>query len=334
MASSVRLIITAALLVGVAGCGGNDESATTSGGSSSSAGNEPITLSIGYTPIADEAVLKIASAQGIFEKHGLKVKYTAAAPGTALIAQLLNGQVDVGVGALTGVMAAVSQKIPVAAVSAVSRDYETEGQTAYATMVASDSGVSSFKDLEGKTVAVNSLQGIWEITTREAVAQDGGDPKKVKLTQITFGDQVAALRSGRVDAISTLQPVPTVLASQGYKRLGDAQAIAAGDPETVATVAFMTKAKIQKQPEAPKRWVAAIAEASEYANAHPDEVKKVIISESKAPAEAINEAPVPVFTPAIPRANVDVFSKLMVKYGGQKVPVTADQVLWDGVPGP
>lgn len=330
MASRARLLIAAALVMGITGCGG----ASTGGAASSkSAGDAPITLSIGYVPIADEAVLKVASAQGIFAKHGIKETYTTAAPGAALIAQLLNEQVDVGIGALTGVMAAVSQKIPVAAISGVSRDFEQDGQTAYATMVASDSGINSFKDLEGKTVAVNSLQGIWEITTREAVAKDGGDPKKVKLTQITFGDQVAALRSGRVDAISTLQPLPTVLAAQGYKRLGDAQSIAAGDPETVATVAFMTRAKIEGSPEAPKRWVAALTEASEYANAHPEEVRKMIISESKASAEVINKAPVPVYTPEIPRKDVDTFSKLMVKYGAQKVPVTAQQVLWAGTPG-
>lgn len=331
MASRARTLIAAALVVGITGCGG----ASTGGVASSSkpAGDATITLSIGYVPIADEAVLKVASAQGIFAKHGIKETYITAAPGAALIAQVLSKQVDVGIGALTGVMAAVSQNVPVAAISGVSRDYEQDGQTAYATMVASDSGINSFKDLEGKTVAVNSLQGIWEITTREAVAKDGGDPTKVKLTQIPFGDQLAALRSDRVDAISTLQPLPTVLAAQGYKRLGDAQSIAADDPETVATVAFMAREKIESSPEAPKRWVAALTEASEYANAHPEEVRKMIISESKASAEDINQAPVPVYTPEIPRKNVDLFSKLMVKYGAQKAPVTADQVLWAGTPG-
>jgi NitT/TauT family transport system substrate-binding protein len=316
----------------LAACGGDDDATSTSASGGTSA-EQPIKLSVGYVPVADEAILKLPIAQDTFKKHGIDLEFGKAAPtGAGQTAQLLNGQLDVGIGALTGVMAGVSQNIPVVTISAMTHDFEKGDQTAYATIARKGSGIESFKDLEGKTVAVNSLQGVWEIITREAVAKDGGDPKKVKLVVVPFADQVTALKSGRVDAITSAQPFIASLVAEGNKRLGDPQALASGDKESVATVAMMSKALVQKEPDAPTRWVAALTELADYANAHPDEVRKAIIAETKSPADVVNNAPVPAYSPAIPRSNVETFNDLMVKYGAQKKPVTADQVLWDAVP--
>lgn len=68
------------------------------------------------------------------------------------------------------------------------------------------------------------MKGNWEVALLEAVKLDGGDPTKVKRVAIPFPDQLAALRQGRVDAVSTFQSVAAQMEPAGFKYNGDPQA--------------------------------------------------------------------------------------------------------------
>ncbi len=247
MSSRFRLGTAASLLaivLTVAACGSDDGSsgsAASTSASSSDAKSEPISLAL--TPSSGAVCIRLADQRGLFKKNNVAIKYVPpAATGAAQIAQILNGQIDAGAGAYTGVIAAASNNLPVVITNAQDEDYSMDGQTAFATVVGKDSGITSFKQLEGKSVAVNSLQGNWEVSLKEAIAKDGGDPSKVKLVAIPFPDQVTALKSGRVDAISTLQPFIAQMTSQGYKSIGDPQAIGfGGKTDSVVDVMFVGK---------------------------------------------------------------------------------------------
>ena len=65
----------------------------------------------------------------------------------------------------------MGNNLPVVITNAQDEDYDKDGQTAFATVVGKDSGITSFKQLEGKSVAVNSLQGNWEVSLKEADRQ-------------------------------------------------------------------------------------------------------------------------------------------------------------------
>ncbi len=322
------VVASTAVAAGVAGCGSNGDVSTTQG-----TAGQLMTASVGYLPIADEAVVKIGDAHGIFEKHGLKLTYGNTAPtGTGVIAQLLNGQIDIGLFAFTSVMTAANSKIPIKVISGMSEDYKLNGATGIATLVPAESSITSFKQLAGKTVGVNSLQGVWEIITREAIAKAGGNPSEAKLVAIPFADQVAALQAGRVDAITSSQPFIGQLLAKGYKNLGDPQAIATDNQAPVIVAASMSAEKLTKDPQMAKAWVAGLSEAAKYANAHPDEVRKMIISETKASADVINSSPVPQYSAALSPQTVDAFNKLLVKYGIMKSDVPRDEVMWSGAP--
>jgi NitT/TauT family transport system substrate-binding protein len=337
MSARFRWIAVAAMLalaMAVASCGddGDDSGAATSGAGSREQMRE---VNIGYTPVGEQVLLKVAEQQGIFEKHGIKVTFLRAAPtGAGQIAQALNGQIDVGIASVTGVMNAAASNVPVHVVSALAKDFEKDGTTAYTTIVPGDSPVRRFKDLEGKALAVNSLKGNWEITAREAIAQDGGDPSKVKVVAIPFADQVAALKSGRVDAISTLQPFGSQLEASGFRNIGDAQAMAMGAPDSVASITFMAKKFTDENPEAAKGWVDALTEAAKFGNENPDVIRKVMIAETQLPADLINAVPIPSFTAAIGPDTIEAWNGLLVKHGVLKEPVPVENVLWSGAPAP
>lgn len=338
MSSRFRLGTAASLLaivLTVAACGSDDSSSGSAAStSSSSSGKKDATITLAFTPSSPGVCFKVSDERGLFKKQGITIKYGTAAPtGAAQIAQILNGQITAGQGAYTGVIAAVGNNLPVVITNAQDEDYDKDGQTAFATVVGKDSGITSFKQLEGKSVAVNSLQGNWEVSLKEAVAQDGGDPSKVKLVAVPFADQVTALKSGRVDAISTLQPFIAQLTAQGFKSIGDPQAIGfGGKKDSVVNVTFMAKKYVEANPDVVKGFVAALTEGNEWCNAHPDEMKKAIARITKAPQEVVDATPIPVYNSNLGPTTTDDWSKLMVKYGILKKAPATDQVQWSGAP--
>lgn len=303
MSTRSRLCMVSALVtvsLSVAGCGSassssaSSSSASSSSASGSSGGNTTITVAL--TPASTVACLKVSGERGIFTKHGVTVTFTAAPPtGAAIIAQILNGQVTAGVGGYTSVITAVSRGLPVMITNATDHDYDQGGQTGYATIVGKGSDVTSFKQLEGKTVAVNSLGGNWQVALSEAVVKDGGDPSKVKTIAIPFPQQITALKAGRVDAISTLPPFIGQLTSQGYRSIGDPQAISLGTKDSASGVVFMAKSYVEANSDAVKSFVAAQQEGNLWCNAHPTEIRKAIVDITKVPQDIIDKTPLATF---------------------------------------
>jgi NitT/TauT family transport system substrate-binding protein len=231
------------------------------------------------------------------------------------------------------VITGAAQGIPVKVVSGGAKSAEVDGKTSYAVIAKDDPSIRRFKDLEGKTVGVNSLQGNWEVTLRESIERDGGDPSKVELVQIPFAEQGAALRQGRVDAISTFQPFATAIEGEGdYQNLGDPQAAALADPEAASTVTYMPTKFINEHPDAVKGYVAAITEAAEIANKDPELVRELTTKHTQIPAKLVDAAPVPSFTTAMSPEMVDRWTELLVKYGVIPSPVDSSTVLWEGTP--
>ena len=341
MSSRFRLGTVASLIaiaLTVAACGSDDSSSGSSGSSGSASTSSSSTatteIALAVTPSSGAACTELTDKRGLFKKNGVKIKYVPPAPtGAAQIAQILNGQITAGLGAYTGVITAVSNNLPVVITNAQDSDYSENGQTGFAAIVGKKSGITSFKQLEGKSVAVNSLQGNWEVSLKEAVAKDGGDPSKVKVVAVPFSDQVTALKSGRVDAISTLQPFIAQLTSQGFKSIGDPQAIGFnGKTDSVVDVMFVAKKWADENSDALKGFIAASEEGNAWCNAHPDEVRKEIVELTKSPESVVAATPVPKFTTKLGATTTDDWSKLLVKYGILKKAPAKDQVQWSGAP--
>ncbi|CAM5693722.1 ABC transporter substrate-binding protein [Streptomyces canus] len=318
------MAVLAAVGLTVSACG-NDNSSTSTQGSSAA------TVTFGLQPSSATACLKVTDDRGIFRKHRIAMKYATPAPTSAgQIAQVLNGQITAGYGAYTAVISAVGNNLPVVITSGIEKDYERDGTTPDAVIVGKNSGIRSFKQLEGKTVAVNSLQGSWEVLLREAVSKSGGDPSKVKLVAVPFPDQGTVLKSGRVDAVSTLQPFVGQLISEGLKSIGDPQPISFGKPDAITSVSFMSKKFATENPDVIRRFVAASQEGNQWCNAHPDDMKKAIARITKAPLAVVDKTPVPLYDAGIVSAETDTWSKLLVKYRILKEAPSAGEVQWAG----
>jgi NitT/TauT family transport system substrate-binding protein len=324
-----RTLLTAGLAAGVAvalgACGaGSGPPVTTEAGLTR--------LVVDYGSTANTAQLALGVQRGIFERHGLEIEQL---PGTGAsansIALLLNGQIQLAVGEVTAVPAAVANGFPVQIVTSMMADYSGPTGDVFSLVVPEDSDVRSFADLSGRSVAVNGLESIFDLTVFEAVQQAGGDPAAVEVVAIPFEDQVAALRQGRVDAISTVQPFAGQLLSDGFRSIGNPAAAALG-PRSVTGVLTASQQFVEQNPEVVGRFLRAWEEATRYANEHPDEVRQTIQETTGAPPEAVARLPLPWYVSGVDRRSAQLVAELMVEHGRIDPAPPLDAFTWSQAP--
>lgn len=288
------------------------------------------TITVGRATTASSVAVVHGIEQGFFEEEGLTIEVEDSPTGAGAVAQLQNEEVTVALGGLSGPIAAVAQGIGVVFVSGGVADHEVDGEGQYHTLVDPDSGIESFADLEGATVAINSVECCWEFWTKESVEKDGGDPFAVNVTQIPFPDQLTAMREGRVDAVTTLQPFATQLQDEGFVSLGDPAAIAHGDPENGNTNYFMARSFVEENPEAVEAWQRALERSAEYANDNPEETKEKIVEITGQDPELIDRAPMPFYVSAIDEDTVQREADFLVKYGVLDEAPPLEDLIWEG----
>ena len=292
------------------------------------------TVNVAVVAAGGTAALLLGDSVGIFRRNGIHINFVTPAPSSPQqIPALLNGQVDISAGALTTIIAAQSNGIPVKVLAASGTDFDFgNGKTYYGVMVRQNSPIQRFRDLAGKTIGVSSVQSVWDMSLKEAVAKDGGDPSGLNVVQVPFPDQIAALNQGRVDAIFTAQPFVTVASEQGNRNIGDAEAFALGTPKKATDVEYTTTKWLQKNPKTAKAFLAAIRASDVYANAHPDEVRSILVQDTTLPSDLVAAVPILPYGPTVFRSYVVTMETWMLKYGLIHSIVPLKNVIWSRTP--
>lgn len=311
---TVACVLLSSVVLLLSACGALSGSNTPSTASQ----NGSVPMTVGVAASQSSTALILGKDHGFFQQNGIDLTIGKAATGAGAITEVINGQQQAGLGGISPVVIAAASNIPVEMVSGSVADRTAPEGAQYQTMVAGNSPVHSLRDLENRTVAVNSLKCCWEFWLREAVSKAGGDPSTVKLVQLSFPDQVTALKQGKVDAISTAQPYATSLRQEGYRDIGDTPAIAFDDPNADNTVFYMSKSFITQHPGIVEKWRRALQQSSDYANSHPDETRAAIVKQTSADPQLVASAPLPRYTAEIDRSVVEKEASFTVKYGAAK----------------
>ena len=163
----VALGIAAALVAG--GCGDDEEESGGGGGEQA----EQTTLRVGVIPIADVAPLYLGIKQGFFEEENLKVEPQLAEGGAAITPAVLSGDFQIGFSNTVSLLIAASKDLPVTIISQGVLGGKTEEEAWADLLVLKDGPIKEPKDLEGKTIAVNTLKNICEVTIRKSLVRHG-----------------------------------------------------------------------------------------------------------------------------------------------------------------
>jgi NitT/TauT family transport system substrate-binding protein len=300
------LVLVAACAVAPAACGGG-------GGNGGGAGNKPATLKVGVIPIADVAPLYLGRKKGFFAEQKLTIQPQLAEGGAAITPAVVSGNFQIGFSNTVSLLIAASKKLPVQIISQGVLAGTSEDQ-AWADLLVEKAGpIKQPKDLEGKTIAVNTLKNICEVTIKASLERDGVDIGKLKFTEVPFPEMNAALDAGRVDAACAVEP----FVSQG--KAGKARGI---DPFYVRTAPDLTVATYftstgyaKQNPEVVDRFVKAMNKSLTYAQSHPDEVRKVLLEYTQIPPKVAAAIKLPVWRTDLNRPTIEKLSELSLKYG-------------------
>jgi NitT/TauT family transport system substrate-binding protein len=197
---------------------------------------------------------------GLFARAGLDVTSQLFANGAAAAAALVGHSLDFACGNVVTVAQARDHGVPVTLVapSIISRTPANTGLT-----VAIDSPIRSAKDLEGKAVAVLSIQGILALSVKVWLDKNGADSQRVQLVEVTPPAMLAALQHGTVAAALMVDPFLTGAGAQVRLLSNPVDAIG---PRIISTGWFSTTDWIAQNQPAAKAYADVMAETARWAN--------------------------------------------------------------------
>src|ERR671917_2659350 len=310
MASGRRRLLVA-LLVGLAlavgACGDDDDDGGGGGGS------EQTTLKVGVIPIADVAPLYLGIDKGFFKEEQLTIEPQLAEGGAAITPAVLSGDFQIGFSNTISLLIAASKDLPVQIIAQGVLAGTDESKAWADLLVLKDGPIKDGKDLEGKTIAVNTLNNICEVTIKASLEKDGDDVDSLKFTEVPFPDMNAALEAGRVDGACVVEPFVSQ-GKAGAARGIDPFYVRTAPDLTVATY-FTSKQYAEENADVVDRFVEAMNKSLTYAQENPDAVRQVLLEYTQIPPEAAKAINLPVWRPDLNRPTIEQLSDLSLKYG-------------------
>ena len=268
---------------------------------------------MGVIPILDVAPIYLGLEKGFFEKRDIDLELKQAEGGAAIVPAVVSDQYQFGFSNVISLLLAHSQGLPLKVVSNGNNSTGVDGEDFAGLMVKADSPIKSPKDLEGKTVAANTLENIVDTSVRASVRKDGGDPTKVKFTALPFPEQPAALAAGQVDAVFVVEPFQQAVLAEGGRKIASSYVDAAPN---LAVALYFTSQQLQAEnPDLVKRFTEAMAESLSYADGHPDEARQIIGTYTKIAPEVIEKVTLPKWPAEINRDSVDALADLALEDG-------------------
>jgi NitT/TauT family transport system substrate-binding protein len=315
----LALLTITALAATAAGCGGSDDTS----GDKGSSGSSPDKVKVGVIPIVDVAPIYLGKEQGFFSKRNIDLTMEQAQGGAAIVPAVVSGQYQFGFSNVVSLMLAQSKNVPIKAV-ANGNNASGDAKKDFGMLVVKDPAIKTAKDLEGKTVATNTLKNIVDTSVKEMVRRAGGDAAKVKFAEVPFPDMAAALDAGRVQAMFVVEPFLASALAKGWTTIGSFADI---DPELCISAYFTSTQLTQTKADLVTRFTEAMKESLAYANSNPDAVRKVITTYTTIKADAAAKMTLPKFEADIDKGSVDMMNQLLVSQGLLTAPADLTKLL-------
>jgi NitT/TauT family transport system substrate-binding protein len=303
---AAALLLALAFAAGTVACGDDDD-----GGGGGE--GEPATLNVGVIPIADVAPLYLGMEKGFFEEEQLTIKPQLAEGGAAITPAVVSGDFQIGFSNTISLLIAASQDLPVEIISQGVLGGKSEEEAWADLLVLKDGPIREPTDLEGKTIAVNTLKNICEVTIKASLEEEGVAVDTLEFAEVPFPDMNAALEAGRVDGACVVEP----FVSQG--KAGKARGInpfyVRTAPDLTVATYFTSTQYAEENADVVDRFVQVMNRSLTYAQSHPDEVREVLLEYTEIPPEAAEQIKLPIWRPDLNEPTIQRLSELSLKYG-------------------
>ncbi|MGF6573989.1 ABC-type nitrate/sulfonate/bicarbonate transport system substrate-binding protein [Paraburkholderia sp. GAS333] len=268
---ALAVVVAASALILQSGCKPQDDKVQTS----ASAGGQPVKQEITYFKYPDNPafdLVYLADKLGYFENTSTRPKYVGKISAPQIIPLVGTGEIDFGTRMVPLVISAIASGADIKVISAGGETLQDAPHMKY--FVRADSGIRGPKDFEGKTIAFNSFGACAEFVTKKYLTQHGVDVSKVNWLVVPDNQSQQALVTKNVD-VAIIHP-PFSGAAEADPQLHKLWSDWDEDRGLGGMAPYSVNGAFARaHPQAVKDFVAAIAKAGNWVNAHPDEARKL-----------------------------------------------------------
>ena len=307
---AIALVCAFTLLA--AACGGDDDDDQASG-TTGTTSQEMTSIKVGVVPVVDVAPLYLGIDKGFFEDEGLEVEPVVAQGGAAIIPAVVAGDQEIGFSNVVSLMLGQTQDLPVKIISqGIQATDDSENDTA-AIAVKGSSDIQEPADLEGKTIAINTLNNISQLTVTAALDSEGVDTSTLHFVEVPLPDMVGQLEAGQIDAAGLVEPFVTTGKNAG-QRMIIYDRVATEPKMTVATY-FTSDSYLESNPDVVEAFVRAMNKSLEYATENPDEARQAIANYTQIPPDVLADVVLPLWQEDLNVDSIKNTAQLMVDQG-------------------
>jgi NitT/TauT family transport system substrate-binding protein len=165
-------------------------------------------LRVGAIPIDACGELFYALDRGSFRDAGLDVQLQMFTSGAAIGAAIVGGSLDLGIADLVSASSAHLHGLPFTYIApAAIYTPQSPGQ---AILVKKTSPIRAASGFNGKTIAVNAVKTLGQVTAQAWIDRNGGDYKTVTFAEMPFSAMGSALDADIVSGIVITEPAWTL----------------------------------------------------------------------------------------------------------------------------
>jgi NitT/TauT family transport system substrate-binding protein len=316
--------IAAAAALVLSACGGGASSSTGTAAAKDADGLTTVRVSW-FLP--DAAPLLLGVEKGVFEKNGLKIELSEAAPAD-LVGGLLSKDYDFTPNTGLGLALAVGKNIPIVGAAALTTfEKGAEGSSGSMLLTRKGSPISRPSDLEGKRVAVNVLASASEYGVRQLIDDDGGDDTKTKIVEVPFASMGDTLLNGDIDAMEISEPYVTQLMATGKfeNPVGDPiEEVFGASPRLVMTT---LSSYAKANPDVVKKFQQSVAESIDLAQKDPDALHPIYEKYYKMDPKLAEATTLNAFKTTLEAGDFDRINEVLLQFGAIKDAVPTDRLV-------
>jgi NitT/TauT family transport system substrate-binding protein len=297
-------------------CGGDDDGGESGG---------QARVRVQDTAGVPSAFLEYGVQEGFFKERELDVEVTPSQGGATVVPAVVSGDSDIAGSNLVSVLLAQGKDIPVKIVAPGTFVRGERSQDFSAILVAGDSDIRSPQDLEGKTLAVNTLKNVAEVAAKASLAKQGVDVSKIELAEVDFPDMNGALAEGRVDAAFQIEPFVSLGVKEGHRVID--RPYVGTKPGLQIGCYFTSEQYLSENEDVVERFREGVADTAAAIAEDPAAFREFLPEASEIPPPAAQKAILPAWKAENDQASLDLTAELMERYGVvDEKPDTSDAV--------
>lgn len=258
--------------------------------------------------------------QGFFEDCGYDAEYTLVENITTLPAAL-GKSFDIALSVPPLLISAAAEGIGIQEVAGATLNTRDNPQTFLVAPEGSD--IKTVKDLEGKTLGVQTITGSTHLGTKMWLQKEGVPEDSVKIVQVDGPAQADQLKSGRIDAVETLAPFSTTILKLGESIIDPQAAIA---PEVSGIFWTASPNWVSDNEEALDCYREGLDKAADFIENDEEAAKEVLKEQSGLPDDIVAETVLPTYTSDVRPDDLQKWLDAMKEVGGFEGDVDVDSL--------